>query len=272
MRILVFGDIHYPREGELLNELLKLLAKEDFDYLAICGDIINFGNAEYLRKFLSIIHKRTEAKIIAVMGNHDFWLSKTAKKRGYTSWDLIKIYQQVFREFNDVLLWDKEYVVNKIGFVGVPGWYDYSFAAWHLRINRRVLDQGYYMGYQWNDAIYTRFDMRVEEILERNLIKLEKQLNNVRDIRAKRVIVLLHFVPLREFIVIRNNMEDFWNAYLGSYKLGELIRKYKEYVNYVFFGHTDPRFLSAREKVIDGIRFINVDISDGLENIFILEI
>ena len=108
MRILVFGDIHYPREGELFGELLKLLSKEDFDYLAICGDIINFGNAEYLRKFLSIIHKRTRARVIAVMGNHDFWLSKTARKCGYTSWDLIKIYQRVFREFNDILLWDRE--------------------------------------------------------------------------------------------------------------------------------------------------------------------
>jgi len=272
MRILVFGDIHYPREGKLFGELLKLLTKEDFDYLAICGDIINFGNAEYLRKFLSIIHKRTQAKIIAVMGNHDFWLSKTAKKRGYTSWDLIKIYQRVFREFNDILLWDREYLVNDVGFVGVPGWYDYSFAAWHLGINRKILDQGYYGGYQWNDFVYTRFNMRVEEILERNLIKLEKQLNRIRNNNIRKVIVLLHFVPLREFIMIRNNPEDFWNAYLGSYKLGELIRKYKERVKYVFFGHVDPRSLSAREKVIDGIHFINVDISDGLENIFILNI
>jgi len=272
MRVLVFGDIHYPREGELLYKLLKLLTKEDFDYLAICGDIINVGNSEYLRKFLTIIHEKTKAKIIAVMGNHDFWLSKTAKKRGYTSWDLIEIYQRVFRAFDDILLWDREYLVNKIGFVGVPGWYDYSFAAWHLRINRRVLDQGFYMGYQWNDFVYTRFNMRVEEILERHLVKLERQLNRIKNHRLKSVIVLLHFVPLREFIVIRNNMEDFWNAYLGSHKIGDLIREYKAYVKYVFFGHVDPRFLSAREITIDGIRFINVDISHGLENIYVLEI
>lgn len=271
MRILIFGDIHYPREGELLGKLLHLLDKEDFDFLAICGDIINFGNAEYLRKFLFILHKRTQARIIAVMGNHDFWLSKKAMKSGYVSWDLIKIYQRVFREFDDVLLWDREYFIDGIGFAGVPGWYDYSFATWHLRMNRSVLDQGYYMGFQWNDFVYTRFNMRVEEILEINLIKLEKQLSRLRDRKAKKVIVLLHFVPLKEFIVIRNNMEDFWNAYLGSHKLGDLIRKYKDCVKYVFFGHVDPRFLSAREKVIDGIRFINVDISHQLENIFILE-
>jgi len=29
MRILVFGDIHYPREEELFEELLKLLTREN---------------------------------------------------------------------------------------------------------------------------------------------------------------------------------------------------------------------------------------------------
>ncbi len=128
MRILFIGDIHYPREGELFSKFLDLISSDDFDYI--------------------VIHKKSSAKVIAVMGNHDFWLSNTAKKRGHSSWDLIHIYRSIFRSFRDFLLWDRIYVVDDIAFVGVPGWYDYRFAAWHLGINRKMLDQGYYLGSQ----------------------------------------------------------------------------------------------------------------------------
>ncbi len=113
--------------------------------------------------------------------------------------------------------------------------------------------------------------MRAEEILDKNLRNLEKQLNRASNSTIKVIIVLLHFVPLREFILVKNNEDDFWNAYLGSDKLGELVLRYNK-VKYVYFGHVDPRYLTRREIVVKGIRFINVDVSNGIGNIYILDI
>ena len=272
MRLIALGDLHYPREGKLFYQFLNVIEKEDLDLILLCGDILNYGNAQYLRDFLSKVHRRTSAKILAVMGNHDFWLSKSMIKKGLTSWHLIEIYDKILREYNDILLWDKEFVIDDIGFAGVPGWYDYSFAPWSFRMNRWVLDSGYYMGYQWNDFIYTKFNMKVEDILKIHLKKLRAQLNRLKMAEVKRVIVLLHFVPLREFVLTRNSPEDFWNAYLGSEKLGLEILKYGDIVRYVFFGHTDRRNLARDIVEKNGIFFINVDVSHNLEHMFVLNI
>ncbi len=269
MKIIVLGDLHYPREGKLFHQFLDLIKKENIDLILLCGDILNYGNVQYLRVFLSKIHKRTEAKIIAVMGNHDFWLSKNMIRRGLNSWNLIDVYRGVFKEYGDFPLWDKELIVDDIGFAGVPGWYDYSFADWKFRMNRYILDSGYYMGYQWNDFIFTRFNMKVEDILEIHLKNLRNQLDRLRKSNVEKVVVLLHFVPLREFIKIRNIKEDFWNAYLGSEKLGSEILKYSDIVRYVFFGHTDKRNLSRKALRVNWIYFINVDVSHNLSNMFI---
>lgn len=273
MIALVAGDIHYPRESYLFAQMLDLIKKTDFDYILLCGDILNYGNIQLLRNFLKKIHKYYKSKIIAVMGNHDFWLSKNAKRSGYTSWDLIDRYNRIFRSFGDYLLWKHEYIDRSIGFAGVPGWYDYSFAPWHLGITRKMLDSGFYNGMFWNDFQYTKFNAKVEEILEPNLINLRKQFESLRNHKIKKVIVLLHFVPLEDFIIKDSSKKElFWNAYIGSRKLGDLILEYKDIVRYVFFGHVDVRFLTKKATIKEGVHFINVDVSNNFEECYILEI
>ncbi len=269
MKLLIIGDIHYPREPGIFIKLLNLIEETSPDILAICGDIINFANKHWLRKFFRKIHRRKKnLKVVAVMGNHDFWLSKSAMRRGMTSWDLVDVYSETFEEFGDFLLWDSPFM-EEVEIVGVPGWYDYSFAPWHLGFKKKDFDRGVIDNWIWNDVVYTKFNMSNEEVLKENLKHLEKQLTLAH---SNKVIVLLHFVPLRDFVRFTNDrFKDFWTAYYGSDKLAVPIIQSNK-VKYVFFGHISIKHLLSKRVFKNGILFESVDISDDISNHVILDI
>ena len=153
-------------------------------------------------------------------------------------------YRRIFEKYDAHLLWNEPYYGDSFTIVGVPGWYDFSFAPFELGFTREDFLKGYYGGYQWMDILYTDFRMSPEEVTLRNADMLKRQLE-----RAKNpVIVLLHFVPLRDFLLYTGNPEnDFWNAYGGSKIFGEIILGSNKNIKYVFFGHVDYKRLKTIE-------------------------
>ncbi|MCD6513682.1 MAG: metallophosphoesterase [Candidatus Odinarchaeota archaeon] len=266
MRILVLGDLHYPREGKLLVRLLNEIKKNNYDYIFICGDLVNYGNKNLLTKLLSLIHKNSSAKVVAVMGNHDFWLSNKEFKQRKSSWDNISKYKHVFREFKDILLWDTPYIIGDWGIAGVPGWYDFSFVNHSLKVPMKFYLEGIlpHSFEVWNDPRMTNFGESPEKITEKNVKMLHEQLSQLKRKGIKKVIVLLHFVPLKEFIKYTNELKfDFWNAFYGSTVLGDTILKFKDVVKRVYFGHISHKFLKAKVLTVENIHFEVVDISEN---------
>ncbi|MGQ4834278.1 MAG: metallophosphoesterase family protein [Candidatus Asgardarchaeia archaeon] len=269
MKILVLGDLHYPREGELIVEFLNEIKKNDYDYIFLCGDLINYGNKILLERLLKMIHKNSNARVVAVMGNHDFWLSKREFEQRRSSWDNISKYKHVFKKFNDILLWDKPYIIDDWGIAGVPGWYDFSFVNYSLKVPMRFYLEGNLPGTLevWNDPRMTNFGEPPEKITKKNVKMLYEQLSQLRKREIKKVIVLLHFVPLKEFMEYTNDLQsDFWNAFYGSTMLGDTILKFKDIVKMVYFGHISYKFLKSKKLTIDGIHFEAVDISESLSD------
>lgn len=237
MHLLILGDLHYPRESHLFNRFISNLSRENYDWILLCGDILNYGNSELLKKFLRKVHKSTSARIVAVMGNHDFWLSNNELRKKKTSWESISKYERIFNIFGDILLWEKPYVLEdlNIGIAGVPGWYDFSFANKKLGIDEEYYLKGHLHDMQWYDTVFTRFCMPPEEVTKINLKNLRTQLNRLRTYGVKDTIVLLHFIPLYNFIKVTDDLkDDFWNAYYGSAALGKEIFNFKDIVSKVF--------------------------------------
>jgi len=271
IRIGVLGDLHYPREGKLFYELLKVLKHNDFDFLFLCGDIVNYANMFYLEKLIKKIVSVGRVRIIGVMGNHDFWLSKNLWRKGFTSLDLIPMYSRVLGIHGGSLLWDSIYETEEFVVVGVPGWYDFSFAPHSLNFTRDDYLKGWFFGFQWNDMLYVKFDFPPEKFVEMNIVKLKQQLDHAVRLH-KRIFVLLHFVPIKDFLRYSGDRDDVWNAYAGSQRLGEVILEYGSRISKVFFGHFTYKKLRAKKILRGGIEFISVDVSHGMEAMEIIEI
>ncbi|MEX0569547.1 MAG: metallophosphoesterase [Candidatus Njordarchaeota archaeon] len=267
MRILFLGDIHYPREAAILFDLLRLIENKKPDIIAICGDILNHADIFLLDKLLRKIHRRTKTRIIAVMGNHDFWI---IRRKTISSWDLIQSYEKAMKKHDDVLLWEEPFVEEGIAIVGVPGWYDFSFAPFSLGFTRIDFLRGTYGGFIWNDVRYAKFAEEPEEITKIHTQKLEKQISKIGN---NQIIVILHFIPMKDFLIYNGNPNhDFWNAYSGSELLGETILKHNQKIRYVFFGHHSYKKLKTKSIIREDITLYSVDISDGVDASMLLEI
>ena len=271
IRIGVLGDLHYPRESQLFYELLRILKRYDFDFLFLCGDTVNYANMFYLEKLVKKIVDRGRVRIVGVMGNHDFWLPESLRRRGFTSLDIIPMYSRVLRIYGGFLLWDSIYETEEFVVVGVPGWYDFSFAPKNLNFTRDDYLRGWFFGFQWNDMLYTKFGFPPEKFVEINVERLRQQLDYATRLH-KKIFVLLHFVPIRDFLRYSGDPEDVWNAYAGSQKLGEVILEYGDRISTVFFGHFTYKKLKAKKILRSGIEFINVDASQGIEAMEIIEV
>jgi len=176
---LVLGDLHFPYEYRFY-QFKRLLRDTNPDLILFCGDIINVGKKELLEKFLEETHKVSDAKIIAVMGNHDFWLPRdTYIPPSRTSWYNILIFQRVFKKFGDILLWKDPFIFEDIGFVGVPGWFDFTFAPWHLGFKLMDFMYGFYDNMIWNDTQFVDFRMSPMKATKIHIHMLKRQLDKI---------------------------------------------------------------------------------------------
>jgi len=119
--------------------------------------------------------------------------------------------------------------------------------------------------------LYTKLSFPLEKFVEINVERLRQQLDYATRL-YKKIFVLLHFVPIRDFLRYNGDREDVWNTYAGSQKLGEVILEYGDRISTVFFGHFTYRKLKAKKIRRGGIEFISVDASQGIEAMEIIEV
>jgi len=126
-------------------------------------------------------------------------------------------------------------LLNDVVIVGDSGWYDYSFID---KMNLLEEDINGFKDTNW-DGRYTHLKSTDKEYLKECLNRIEEKL---KQYESKQVILMNHFIPHEDFLIWKSNR--FWNlcnAYMGSKKIGELIKRYKN-VTHCIFGHTHKRF------------------------------
>ncbi|MFC4652488.1 metallophosphoesterase [Lactococcus nasutitermitis] len=131
-------------------------------------------------------------------------------------------------------------------FVSFHGWYDYSFME---KIDVKKIEQ-FKHNFYFDRKIHRDFDDIITT--ENILTKLSKILSGLA---AKRIIIAMHFVPEKHFI-INTRYEKFarFNAYLGSEHFHEIFMRFPEITD-VVFGHAHHRM--PPQKIIENKHAIN---------------
>ena len=217
-RIGFMSDLHLDSNqfGETERmQLHQVLKEEQIDHLHLAGDISN----DFKQISLPFIKGlQRQIPVSFNLGNHDMLSLSEAE---------IKQYDFQVQTFGDSHL------------VSLAGWYDYSFVPEkskeaHLRTKNTF----------W-------FDRRLERPFDDPTITQEvlSQLDQVLASLDGRIIVALHFVPHKDFLISHPYFQKF-NAFLGSQAFHNLFVKHE--VADVVFGHLHHRHPS---RIVDGIHY-----------------
>ncbi len=245
MRIALISDLHvdinekYP-VTELTAEAAEGLSA---DMLIVAGDI-----SETPERTLSEMKKLAgllDFPVYYVPGNHDMWNKNCP---GRTA-------DEIFADYlaDPLCLSGKGLFTEEIRIIGDTGWYDYSFAA--PEYTRGELDGMCRDGRTWQDKLFNDWTRDNQKAMERALARLSEQLarteqeENPEDLPP--VLMVTHMLPVKEFCVpAGQGYWGFFNAFLGSERLGEFCRE--RGVRFSVCGHVHYR--SECEK--DGVRYL----------------
>jgi 3',5'-cyclic AMP phosphodiesterase CpdA len=272
MRLLITADLHFnhARSKPLAIELIDRMNQAGGDAILLVGDTA-VADGDDLENCLSRF--TTSRPKLFLCGNHELWT------RGPDSHDLFttdlprRIQSLGWRWLETQPLLERSFAI-----VGTVGWYDYSFASPRLDIPERFYQARISPGAaqylqrddlladradltpdalelvaRWNDGKFVKLHRSDHAFLEECLTRLAAHLEQTAAL--PRVLVATHHVPFAELLPpMRYNQVEFAKAYLGSQRIGDLIRRFPN-VRDVFCGHSH---FAAQATLGGGIRAVNI--------------
>ena len=206
LKLAALADLHVEQTSVQPYRELFIEISQEADVLALCGDLTNLGKpaeAEILAQDLRFC----TIPVVGVLGNHDHESSQAA--------DVVRILQ----EAGLCLLENHVHAVGDVAFAGVKG-----FAG---GFGNRMLSA-------FGEEAIKHF---VAETVDQAM-RLE---NALRAAKGERVVVVLHYAPIRETIAGEAS-EVF--PFLGSSRLAETIDRFD--VSLVVHGHAHHGSYSGR--------------------------
>lgn len=239
MRIGVTSDIHTdisPSNRKIIKHLADVIQRLEIDVFIICGDI-SPSPIEFSRTISAFDDLQCKKFIVA--GNHDIWIANI--NNGITSYQKHDLITTICKEHNFHHLGDSPIIVDKIGFCGTIGWYDYSFKSDKYAISEKSYIQKTFGGSVWNDVNYAKWGKTDTEVAKGFENDLQMQIDSIKN-QVSQIIAVTHHVPFRECVTYRNELPwDFFSAFMGSKGLGDICLN-ESLVTHVFFGHTHAEF------------------------------
>ncbi len=272
MRLLATSDLHFnhPRSRQGAIELIAQINSQKVDVLLLLGDTA-IADAAHLEDCLNLFTFKGPRLFVA--GNHELWT------RGGDSYEMLTAELPArVKAAGWQWLQSHPFVLGDAAIVGSVGWYDYGFAVARLGIPKRFYEAKISPGAaerhtefsylfeqtadissigretfaRWNDGRFVRLGRSDEVFLDELLATMERQLESLRHV--PRVLVATHHVPFHELMPPPSAPQwDFAKAFLGSPRIGELVRRYPN-VRTVLAGHTHM----PGEAQVDGIRAIEI--------------
>lgn len=250
-----------------MKKLVGKINEENPDVVMILGDHCH-GDRGLLRKLFEL-YSGIYATRILCMGNHDYWVSKNQFDHHIDSLSQREYFNKLCKESKFHSLESGELYIDDYAFVGGSMWYDYSFRPEAFSEDSCIQKRFTYMdgniprATMWMDSEYVRMPYSDKEFCEMELAILETQLQNAFK-RGKNIISGTHFLPFKECVASIGKPEwDYFNAFMGSEKIGELFSKYG--AQHAFFGHSHSDEVEIRRNFdINGIKLHNVAYSKQL--------
>lgn len=275
MKILITADLHYDvrRSRRPAEDLARRVRETPGDVLVLLGDSAG-ADLDVFRKCLRLFSDFPGRKLL-VPGNHCLW--RHGEETSLQRYE--KLIPAAARKEHFHVLDFEPVRLGDIALVGSIGWYDYSLRDESLGIPeefyREKLSPGaakYYGGYdellarhaaaiterqlslgtRWMDGWRCALGMSDEDFLQRLLDTLEEQLDACSR-SAKRIVVFLHHLPFGRLVPEhRPDRFAFSAAYMGSEKLGRLLRRYDRISDvYCAHSHWPGRIRVGRMNVVN---------------------
>ncbi len=225
--------------------------------VAIVGDITSTGDLGYAFDVLRAVKEAVDpVPVLVVPGNHDIYL--VGSEAGVTdSLAKLRMFNEVVERAGCVPLMRGPYVYLDTGFVGTMGWYDYSYAPKWMGLPRGAFRAKMYGPHFWADRFYVWLPMTDEGFTDYLLRIFEGHIRAVYD-EVDKIVSLLHHVPFREMVTYRRESSwDYFAAFMGSEKFGDVIIRYREKIRLVVFGHSHDGVDVGVCKEVYGVRACN---------------
>lgn len=275
MKILITADLHYDvrRSRKSVETLTRRVCETSADALVLVGDTAG-ADLDVFRQCLHRFAGFAGRKLL-IPGNHCLWRhhDETSIQRYET------LLPAVAAEEGFSVLDHEPVFLGATALVGSIGWYDYSLRDESLGVPldfyREKLSPGaaryygghdellarhaavlgerqYALGVRWMDGWRCDLGMTDEDFLQRLLDTLESQLSDCSR-RAERIIVFLHHLPFAD--LVPKNRPDrfaFAAAYMGSEKLGDLLRRHDKITDvYCAHSHWPARIRVGNMNVVN---------------------
>jgi predicted phosphohydrolase len=258
MKLIVTADLHYDiaRSVEPTRRLAADVCRLSADALTIVGD--SFAHdLGILRQCLALFDAFPGPRML-VAGNHDLWTGGDDSLVRYES-DILDICRQVGVHYLD----HEPLILDKVGFVGSVGWYDYTFRSASLGIPLRfyqhkvapgaaarlaqyhhlidgqddLTDQMLAVTTRWMDGANVHLPISDLDFTRRLIEKLADHIRQVDD-RCEQIVAAVHHLPFHQLVVSKGKPNwDFANAFMGSELFGDLLLESPK-VRHVFCGHS----------------------------------
>jgi predicted phosphohydrolase len=295
MKIFAVSDLHIDNKNKsaayhLPQLMLHHYAKaKEQSVLIILGDVTQ--NLALLHNYLKLFQNIPIPKLF-VAGNHDIWVNPgTSSHVKY-----MVVLKEAVEDAGFHYLDKEPYLLDRVGFIGNIGWYDYSFRAKNTLIppdlkllrkstakyitwedlNEQDYEEKMLMGEtngnlfivtSWNDRHYIHWDFTDVEFTQRCMKKIKENFEQVSN-SVDKIVFCSHHVHFPEGVIIKNKLQwDFNNAFVGSRSIGEYVLSQKK-VDLILFAHTHE---NGEYKVNTHIRAFNPSFQNAKPDFMVID-
>ena len=238
LKIAAISDLHIlPNEDDyqFLDCIRERVEEIDPDIFVIAGDISDY--LEVVSKSLEIL-KGIECSRLYVPGNHDIWFEDNNGPGSLEKYT--RSLDEICQKYGFTYLPNSIFIEKDTVFIGSIGWYDYSFRRPELEIPDENYIQKEYHDAVWYDAFKIDWDYSDIEATDLFNRKLQYDLETLPS-NISQIVYISHHLPFRELTIYKNRLPwDFYSAFMGSAKTGDILLKDKRIVLSIS-GHSHVR-------------------------------
>ena len=198
LRVAAIGDLHVLEDSVAPYRELFTEIAEEADVLVLCGDLTNFGKTREAEILAEDI-RSCAIPVLGVLGNHDYECGQPEEVA------------RILHEAGMTVLDEQAVEIDGVGFAGVKG----------------------FMGGYGRGELAAFGEPIAKAFVDEALNEARKLENQLRTLRTKRSVAVLHYSPVTD--TIAGEPEAIFQ-YLGSQRLCDPIDRF-DHVKAVFHGH-----------------------------------
>jgi 3',5'-cyclic AMP phosphodiesterase CpdA len=268
MRIASVSDLHleHPENREVFVEMVGHMRAEGADAVVVAGDVSHVD--DHIARAIRALRVAFD-RVAYLPGNHDLWTVPWVE--GTDTWDRHDRHlKELVESEGGTYLPSENLVLGAVGLSGTCGWYDHGFLLPEVRaqLSPEDLQAKVWSPYRWSDGRFVRFldaagqAMSDRQITDTMLESFEARLASLEaNSGVRHVVAVTHHLAFAQAVYRTGSLPwEFFNAFMGSPRLGEVIRRHTK-VRVAVYGHTHV----PGDQMVEGIRVVGTPLGNPRE-------